>query len=82
MHGNITKLSAPTDNAEGDTDTTNLEDTELTNASKDVVLVVTHGVCVVGGATSAIIKCLKGVLRPEPNHNNNPVPGKVANPLK
>lgn len=36
----------------------NLDDTESTLAPKDV-LVVTHGVCVVNGATSAIIKCGK-----------------------
>lgn len=39
--------------------TTNLQDTELTIASKDVVLIVTHGLCVLNGATSTIMK--KGV---------------------
>ncbi len=35
---------------------TDLLITELAEARKDVVLVVTHGLCVVNGATSTIIK--------------------------
>ncbi len=40
----------------GLTNLTNFVDTELTIASKDVVVNVTHGVCGVNGATSTIIK--------------------------
>lgn len=35
---------------------TNFNDTELTEAPKDVSLIVTHGVCVGSGATTTIIK--------------------------
>lgn len=35
---------------------TNLVDTALTDAPKDVVVVVPHGLCVVNGATPTIIK--------------------------
>lgn len=38
------------------TDYTNFNDTVSTDAPKDVLLVVTHGLCVVNGATTAIIK--------------------------
>lgn len=35
---------------------TNFNDTESPIASKDVLLILTHGVCVVNGATATIIK--------------------------
>lgn len=44
---------------EGDSNNSNMNDTELTIASKDVVLNVSHGVCGVNGATTAIIKKVK-----------------------
>lgn len=49
-------LPAPTDGTEGDTNIANLNDTENTLAPKDVVLLLTHGVCVLPGATTTIIK--------------------------
>lgn len=49
-------LPAPTDGTEGDSNIANFNDTELALAPKDVVLVLTHGVRVLPGATSAIMK--------------------------
>lgn len=49
-------LPAPTDGTEGSSNIANFNDTELALASKDVVLVLTHGVCVVPGAAPAKIK--------------------------
>lgn len=43
----------------GDTNLANFEDAESTLAPKDVVLVLTHGLCVVVGATATMIKCVK-----------------------
>lgn len=55
-----------------------MDDTELTEAPKDVGVIVTHGVCVNDGATSAIIKCGKSgrveansKVKPGPNHPKN-----------
>lgn len=51
------------------TDYTNLVDTESTDAPKDVLLVVTHGLCVVNGAATAIIKSgsnIEGVFTTDP----------------
>ncbi len=51
------KFTHATDGAVGgDTNNSNLVDTECTDASKDVVLVVTHGLNGVNGATSTIMK--------------------------
>lgn len=59
---NINLLPASADGTERSTDNANFNDTESTLASKDVVLIVTHGMCVVNGATSTIIKSGKGKL--------------------
>ncbi len=40
-----------------DPNITSLSDTELALASKDVLLILTHGVCVVNGAAATMIKC-------------------------
>lgn len=42
-----------------DPDVPDLNMTENTLAPKDVVLVVAHGLCVLNGATAALIKCGK-----------------------
>ncbi len=39
------------------TDNTLLNETVLTDASKDGLVVVTHGMCGINGATTTIIKC-------------------------
>lgn len=52
----------------------NLSDTELTETPKDVLVIVTHGLCGVNGATPAIIK--KGKMgRIITNHDGLPSPG-------
>lgn len=54
----LSVLSHAADGAlpDGSANLTNFDDTLLTIASKDVVLVVPHGLCGVNGATTTIIK--------------------------
>lgn len=50
-------------------DETVLDDTELTDAPKGVIVLVPHGVCGISGVTTTIMK--KGVNEEGPNTNTN-----------
>lgn len=52
----IFDFPASADGSFGSSNDPNLVDTESTLTPKDVLLVVTHGLCVVNGAASAKIK--------------------------
>lgn len=57
---NMVDFHTPADGTEiGMTNLADLNDTESTLAPKDVVLVVTHGLKVLNGATPTMIKCGK-----------------------